>query len=116
MWNLIDRGWNHEVLSKVEDQRLLVQHRVNDSSIRSKTQALRQSEVLRTGDKARLAPDGARYVYGFQVEPNLWRKFCRDHPDVYADLKGRDAIPRERAAAFIARHHPEWVLFSPRTS
>ena len=113
-FNLIDQGFRHQIGTKYEDGRLLVKTVVEDQDVLESTRALRQAEAIRTNDKAPLAPDGARYVYGFQVEPNLWKKFRKDHPDIYAALKGKDAIPRERAAAFIAEKHPAWVLFAPQ--
>lgn len=113
-FNLLDQGFRHQIGTKMEDNRLLVKTVVEDRDVRESTRALRQAEAIRTNDKALLAPDGARYVYGFQIEPNLWKKFKKDHPDIYADLKGRDAIRRERAAAFIARNYPSWVTFAPQ--
>lgn len=112
-FNLIDQGSRHQIGTKYEDNQLLVKTVVEDQDVRDSTQRLRSAEAIRTGDKTKLGPDGSEYVYGFQVEPHLWKRFRKEHPDIYAALKGKDAIPRERAAAFIAKTHPEWTLFSP---
>ena len=113
-WNAIDRGPLDAVACKVEDSRLLLRRVAFDGPCLESTKALRQAEAIKTGDKARLiAPDGAEVVYGFQVHPMSWAQFKRDQPGLIADLFCKTQIRRERAAAAIARLHPEWVTCAP---
>jgi hypothetical protein len=113
-FNLLDRGHRHQIGTKLEDDKLLVKTVVEDQDVLANTRALRQAEAIRTGDKAIIAPDGAEMVYGFQIEPNLWKKFKKDRPDIYQDLTSGSHIRREKAAAKIAQLHPEWILFAPQ--
>jgi hypothetical protein len=113
-FRLLDQGPHHQVGTKVEDGRLLVKTVVEDRAVLANNQALRQAEAIRTGDPTRIGPDGSEYIYGFQVEPNLWKKWKREHPDTYRDLTGKDAYRRERAAAYLARTQPAWCLFAPQ--
>jgi hypothetical protein len=113
-FSILDQGPRHRIGTKLEDNRLLVKTVVEDRDVLANNQALRQAEAIRTGDPTRIGPDGSEYVYGFQVEPNLWKKWKKDNPDTYRDLTGKDAYRRERAAAFLARTQPSWCLFQPQ--
>jgi hypothetical protein len=114
-WNLIDSGPLDRAECRLEDRYLLVRETAKDDACLHSTAALRQAEAIRTGDKARLiAPDGAAVVYGFQVHPVAWRRFKQTHKALIADLFSTTQIIRERAAAQVARLHPEWVTCAPQ--
>lgn len=114
-WNLIDQGPLHRDECLVEDRCLLVRQVARDDDCIRSAAALRQAEAIRTGDKARLiAPDGAEVVYGFQVHPVSWRRFKQTHKALVDDLFSNVQITRERAAAQVARLHPEWVTCAPQ--
>lgn len=114
MWNILDRGPRHIVRTKQETDRLLVQTVVEDRDALENTQAHRLNGTIQTGDKAPIHPDGAEFIYFFQIDPIVWAHFKRTMPNVYAALMGKDQVPRERAAAFIAKRHPEWVVCAPK--
>jgi hypothetical protein len=115
-FRILDQGPQHQVGTKMEDGRLLVKTVVHDEAVLANNHALRQSEAIRTGDPTRIGPDGAEYVYGFQVEPHLWKKWKKDNPETYRDLTGGNAYRRERAAAYLARTQPQWTLFAPKVT
>jgi hypothetical protein len=115
MFNLLDQSPRHQIGTKLdEDGTLVVKTVVNDDDVEASTRALRQVEAMRTGDPAPLAPDGAESIYAFQIEPTLWARFKREHPDIYQGLHARDQITRERACATLAAMRPQWVTCAPK--
>jgi hypothetical protein len=115
MFNLLDQSPRHQVGTKLDnDGTLVVKTVVNDDDVLESTRALRQAEAMRTGDRAPLAPDGAESIYAFQIEPTLWARFKREHPDIYHGLHARDQITRERACARLAAMRPQWVTCAPK--
>jgi hypothetical protein len=117
MFNLLDHGPRHRIGTKLEqDGTLVVKTVVQDSDVQASTAALRQAEAIRTGDPAPLAPDGAEAIYAFQIEPTLWARFKREHPDIYEGIMSRDQITRERACATLAAMRPQWVACAPKVA
>lgn len=114
MWNILDRGPRHIVRTKQEEDRLLVQTVVDDQAVQENNQAHRLNGTIQTGDRAPFHPDGAEFIYHFQVDPIVWAHFKRTMPNVYAALMGTDQVLRERAAASIAKRFPSWVVCSPK--
>lgn len=114
MWNILDRGLRHLVRTKQEPDRLLVQRITDDSDILENNARHRLDGTIQTGDRAPFHPDGAEFIYHFQVEPTVWAHFKRTMPNVYAALMGTDQVLRERAAASIAKRHPAWVVCAPK--
>jgi hypothetical protein len=113
-WNILDRGLRHLTRTKQEPDRLLIQTIVEDRDVLENNQRHRLNGTIQTGDPAPFHPDGAETIYHFQIEPIAWAHFKKTNPNVYAALIGTDQVPRERAAAFLARRHPEWVVCSPK--
>ena len=113
MFNLIDQGFRHQIGSALEPGRVVIKTVINDDDVIESTRALRQAAAIRTGDRTPLAPDGAEAIYAFQIEPTLWSRFKRQHPDIYAGLTSREQVLRERAAATLAAMRPQWVTCAP---
>jgi len=97
------------------DQTLRSVTRIQDQHIKASNQEHQKRDVFRPGrNSAPVHPEGARLVYWFQVHPVVWADFKRTQPDLYQALHSGDQILRERAAARIAREHPDWVACAPR--
>ena len=97
------------------DGTFLVRTEVDDSHIVDKTTEVRNSELILPGKReAPVHPQGAKIIWWFQAHPVLWARHKKRYPGIHKDLHSHNQVDRERAAAAIARQHPEWVCTAPK--
>jgi len=99
------------------DGTLTVHSVVEDQGVLAKNAEIRNSRLVVPGrNAAPCHPDGARIIWWFQVHPVLWHRHRRRYPGLHKALHSHEQIAREKAAAEIARQHPEWVCAAPKVS
>jgi hypothetical protein len=108
----IDQGPTHKKSVLLQDGLAVVKTESLDGDTVANTTAHRRNESVKTGDKFGIH-DQAPIIYHFQAEQSSWNLFKKKRRDLYRALQSTDQVVREKAAATIARLHPEWVVASP---
>lgn len=101
---------------ETDQSKVVVHSEIEDQPNVQSAQNLKSFGVKSGKNQAPVHPDGANVAYWFHANEHLWRLFFKKHPDIRRAYYSHDQLSREKAAAIIAKMHPEWVVVSPQTA
>ena len=110
MTDIIETGLRHTKRAVLDGKRLYVHTLVHDDPIIELNKKIALERAL---ERTKMPfHDNADVRAHIQVDPELWARFKREHPDVYKLMNSTSEDDRMRGVRKLHILHPEWVTYA----